>query len=90
MPQTSYHQVSKVIIAYPERFYNVYDELVPFYDELIALLPNDLQIWIITNNNQTIEKLEAKFSYKKIGFVGIKGWDEIWLQDCIGILNQGV
>jgi hypothetical protein len=88
MPQTSYHQVSKVIIAYLERFYNVYDELIPFYDDLISLLLNNLQIWIITNNNQTIEKLKAKFPYKKIGFVGIKGWDEIWLQDCIGILNQ--
>lgn len=87
MIQTDYEPISKLLLAYPERFYNVYDELVPFYDELISLLPNDLHIWIITNNNQTIEKLENKFSHKRVKFLGIKGWDEIWLRDCIGIVK---
>lgn len=89
MLQTDYQLISKVLLAYPERFYNVYDELVPFYDELISLLPNDLLIWIITNNNQTIEKLEKKFSHKKMKFLGMKGWDEIWLRDCIGLIKGG-
>jgi agmatine/peptidylarginine deiminase len=84
-----YAPVSKLLLAYPERFYNVYDELVPFYDELISLIPNDLLIWIITNNNQTIERLETKLSHKKVEFVGIKGWDEIWLRDVIGINGKG-
>jgi agmatine/peptidylarginine deiminase len=88
MISLNYAAVSKVLIAYPERYYNVYDELVPFYDELISILPNNVQVWVITNNNQTIEKLELKFAHKKIGFVGIKGWDEIWLQDCLGIIGE--
>ncbi|MEI9954868.1 MAG: hypothetical protein WDM90_00800 [Ferruginibacter sp.] len=77
MVQAEYQTVSKILLAYPERFYNSYDELVPFYDELIALIPNDFQIWIITNNNQTIRRLEEKYAHKKIDFLGLKGWDEI-------------
>ena len=84
MVQTDYNEVTKILLAYPERFYNGYDELVPFYDELIALIPNNFQIGIITNNNQSIKKLEEKFKHKKIDFLGLKGWDEIWLRDCIG------
>jgi agmatine/peptidylarginine deiminase len=89
MIQPDYAPISKLLLAYPERFYNAYDELVPFYDELISLVPNDLLIWIITNNNQTIEKLESKFSHKNIKFLGIKGWDEIWLRDVIGLNKKG-
>lgn len=89
MIQTDYQPVNKVILAYPERFYNAYDELVPFYDELISLIPNDFLIWIITNNNQSIEKLKNKFAHKTIEFLGIKGWDEIWLRDVIGINKNG-
>ena len=60
MVQTDYNEVTKILLAYPERFYNGYDELVPFYDELIALIPNNFKIGIITNNNQSIKKLEEK------------------------------
>ena len=84
MEHTDYDSVTKILLSYPERFYNGYDELVPFYDELIALIPNNIEIGIITNNNQSIKKLEKKFSHKKIEFLGLKGWDEIWLRDCIG------
>ena len=84
MVYTDYNNVSTLLLSYPERFYNGYDELVPFYDELITLIPNNFTIWIITNNNQSIKKLEEKFSHKKINFLGLKGWDEIWIRDCIG------
>ena len=89
MVHTDYSKVSTILLSYPERFYNGYDELVPFYDELIALIPNDFTIWIITNNNQTIRKLEEKFKHKKIQFLGLKGWDEIWLRDCVGFNVNG-
>lgn len=85
---SDYSPASKIILSYPERFYNEHDSLVPFYDELISLIPNDFQIWIISNNNQTIQKLKDKFSYKRIDFLGIKGWDEIWLRDCIGQIKE--
>ena len=87
MVQTDYHAVSKLILAYPERFYNGYDELVPFYDELLSLIPNDFETWVVTNNNQSIKKLEEKFAHKKMNFLGLKGWDDIWLRDCIGIIK---
>src|ERR1035438_10237820 len=85
--QTDYHPVTKLILAYPERFYNGYDELVPFYDELISLIPEDILIWAITNNDQSSDKLQDKFSHKQLNTFGIKEWDEIWLRDCIGICN---
>lgn len=88
MVQTDYNEVSTIILSYPERFYNGYEELTPFYDELIKLIPNNFNIWVITNNNQSIKKLEEKFHYKKINFLGLKGWDEIWLKDCLGFVTK--
>lgn len=83
--QTDYQPISKLLLAYPERFYNGYDELVPFYDELIELIPEDILIWAITNNDQTSDKLQEKFAHKQLNTFGIRGWDELFLRDCIGI-----
>jgi agmatine/peptidylarginine deiminase len=82
---TEYSKVTNLILAYPERYYNEYEKLTSFYDSLINIIPNDIQLWLITNNNATKNKLETKYKYKKINIIGIKGWDEIWLRDCIGI-----
>ena len=82
---TEYSKVTNLILAYPERYYNEYEKLTSFYDSLINIIPNDIQLWLITNNNATKIKLESKYRYKKINIIGIKGWDEIWLRDCIGI-----
>jgi agmatine/peptidylarginine deiminase len=82
---TEYSKVTNLILAYPERYYNEYEKLTSFYDSLINIIPNDIQLWLITNNNATKIKLESKYRYKKINVIGIKGWDEIWLRDCIGM-----
>lgn len=82
---TEYSKVNNLILAYPERYYNEYERLTSFYDSLIDLIPNNIQLWLITNNNATKIKLENRYRYKKINVIGIKGWDEIWLRDCIGI-----
>lgn len=82
---TEYSKVNNLILAYPERYYNEYERLTSFYNSLIDLIPNNIQLWLITNNNATRIKLENKYRYKKINVIGIKGWDEIWLRDCIGI-----
>jgi len=82
---TEYSKVSNLILSYPERYYNEYEKLTSFYDSLINIIPNDIQLWLITNNNATKIKLESKYRYKKINVIGIKGWNEIWLRDCIGI-----
>ncbi|PZP51858.1 MAG: hypothetical protein DI598_02125 [Pseudopedobacter saltans] len=88
MVQTDYDLVSSIIIPYPERFYNDYDLLTNFFEELITLIPNNIKIWAITNNQQSINKLNHKFSYKNIDFIGLRGWDEIWLRDCIGFIKD--
>ncbi|HTB99748.1 MAG TPA: agmatine deiminase family protein [Ferruginibacter sp.] len=88
---TEYSKVTNLILAYPERYYNEYEKLTSFYDSLINIIPNDIQLWLITNNNATKIKLESKYRYKKINVIGIKGWDEIWLRDCIGInTSEGI
>jgi len=82
---TDYSKVNNLLLAYPERFYNEYESLTPFFDSLIELIPNSIQLWIVTNNKSSIQKLKDKFHYKKINIIGIRGWDEIWLRDCIGL-----
>lgn len=85
MVYTDYSNVQNLILAYPERFYNEYESLTPFYDSLIDLIPNNIQLWLVTNNKATCQKLESRYQYKKVNTIGIKHWDEIWLRDCIGI-----
>ena len=85
---TDYSKVQNLILAYPERYYYEYERLTPFYDSLIDLIPNDVQLWLITNNNVTCQKLTSRYRYKKINAIGIKDWDEIWLRDCIGINTE--
>ena len=82
---TEYSNVNNLILAYPERYYNEYERLTSFYDSLIDLIPNDIQLWLITNNNATKNKLENKYRFKKINVIGIKLWNELWLRDCIGV-----
>lgn len=85
---TDYSKVNNLLLAYPERFYNEYESLTTFYDNLIELIPNSIQLWVVSNNQSSIQKLKNKFHYKKINVVGIKGWDEIWLRDCIGFKKK--
>ena len=82
---TDYSKVQNLILAYPERFSNEYESLTLFYDALIDIIPNDIQLWIISNNNVTCQKLTNRYRYKTVNTIGIKNWDEIWLRDCIGI-----
>jgi agmatine/peptidylarginine deiminase len=51
------------------------------------LVPEDILIWAVTNNDQSSDKLQDQFSHKQINTLGIRGWDEIWLRDCIGIIK---
>lgn len=81
---TDYSNVNNLLLAYPERFYNEYESLASFYESLIDIIPNSIKLWIVCNNQSSIEKLKHKYSYKKLNLIGLKGWDEIWLRDCIG------
>ena len=82
---TDYSKTQNLILAYRERFYNEYESLTPFYDALIDLIPNEIQLWLITNNNATCQKLSNRYRYKTVNVIGIKSWDEIWLRYGIGI-----
>lgn len=85
MVYTDYSDIQNLILAYPDRFYNEYDILISFYDSLIDLIPNNIQLWLVANNKATCEKLESKYQYKRVNTIGIKNWDEIRIRDCIGI-----
>ena len=85
MISTDFAKANNIILAYPERFYNEFEKLTSFYDNLIDLIPNDIQIWLIVNNNSTCIKIKDKYRFKKINVVPIKYWDEIWLRDSIGL-----
>ncbi len=77
MVYTDYSDVQNLILAYPERFYKEYESLTPFYDSLIDLILYNIQLWLVTNNKGTCQKLESRYQYKKVNTIGIKHWDEI-------------
>jgi agmatine/peptidylarginine deiminase len=85
MIHTDYSHVKNLILAYPDGYSNEYEPLTSFYDSLIDLIPDDITLWLITNNKTTCNKLNVKYNFKKVNVITIYGWDEIWLRDCLGI-----
>jgi len=83
--QTDYSKVNNLLLAYPERFYNEYESLRPFYDALIDAIPETIELWVVCNNQSSAKKIKERFFHKEINTLAIKGWDEIWLRDCIGL-----
>jgi agmatine/peptidylarginine deiminase len=88
MIHTDYSPVKNLILAYPDRYNNEYEPLTSFYDSLIELIPDDINLWLITSNKTTYNNLNTKYSLKKVNVVNIYGWDEIWLRDCLGINTE--
>src|SRR6187455_1973759 len=75
--QTDYSKVNNVLLAYPERFYNEYESLTSFYEAFIDIIPNSLQLWIVCNNQSSIQKLKQKYYYK------INKLSKIIIKECI-------
>lgn len=80
--------VSELLLVYPDNFPSYYSALKPFYLELYELIPSEIQLNIIVNNEQAREELKNKVNRPFLPIV-IKGFDEIWLRDFMGFFVNG-
>jgi len=85
MTRTDFHKTNHLFLSYPKKFYNEYERLIPFFDQLIEKIPNEIHVFAIVTTNIVAQEIKYKFSHKNIDAIVIKDWDEIWLRDCMGI-----
>lgn len=85
MIKADFSKCNALFLSYPKEFSNEYESLVPFYNDLIELIPNDIPLFVIVNKKKVGNELKAIFSHKSnVQVVPINYWDEIWLRDCMG------
>lgn len=84
MIKTDYSKVSDLFLAYPFGFNKEYHSLLPFFDTLISLVPDDIRLFLIVNSKKAAERLEQLFPNKQMKIVLIKGFYEPWLRDIMG------
>lgn len=90
MIKADFSKCKKLFLSYPKGFLNEYETLTPFYDGLIELIPEDVNLFLITNTKKVQQELRGKFSHKSnIEIIVINYFDEIWLRDCMGIAADG-
>lgn len=79
-----YLKVKSLFLVYPDRFKNPYSKLTDFYKQLIGLVPDDIQLNLIVNNDGPGRKIKELFPNKKIEYLTIPDFEELWLRDLMG------
>ncbi|MES2279078.1 MAG: agmatine deiminase family protein [Bacteroidota bacterium] len=86
MIRADFSKSTNLFLAYPKGFSNEYESLVPFYDQLIELIPRDINLFLITNTKKAEREVRVKFNHKpNVDTIVINYFDEIWLRDCMGV-----
>lgn len=86
MIKTDFGKSNHLFLSYPKGFFNEYETLTPFFDQLIELIPKDIHLIVIVNKQSIKRELLNKFSHKgNIEVLVVNYWDELWLRDCMGI-----
>lgn len=83
-----FSEIKHLFLAYPEGFENEYEELTPFFDLLITKIPQEITLVLIVNNSLTKEKLCHKIKRKNLSIIIDRNWNEIWLRDIFGFVNN--
>lgn len=81
-------KICSLLLVYPDSFPSYYSRLCKFYLELYELIPTEIQLNMIVNNEQAIKKLNNKID-RPFSTIVIKGFDEIWLRDFMGFFVNG-
>jgi len=89
MIKTDYSEVNNLFLSYPKDFDTDYQTLVPFYRQLIGLIPDNIKQFIIVNSHEAGEEINILFPEKRIEIIQIEGFKEIWLRDILGF-NAGM
>lgn len=87
MLKTDYSPTNSLILSYPKGFFKDYEALLPFYNELINIIPNDIKQYLIVNNEMAEYDLYKMFSHKNIQPILIEDFDDIWLRDILGFVS---
>jgi len=88
MIKTDYSLVKDLFLVYPKNFGTHYENLIPFYLKLYDLIPNEIRLFIIVNNEEAGKELKINFPEKNIEIILIDGFDEIWLRDILGFSGE--
>lgn len=84
MIKTDYSKVKNLFLVYPKNFGTPYEELTSFYLKLYELIPDEIRLFIIVNNEEAGKEVKLHFPTKNIEIILIDGFDEIWLRDILG------
>lgn len=89
MIKADFSKCNYLFLAYPKGFLNEYESLVTFYDGLIEIIPNEIELIIIVNTKKAAKELRNKFRHKpNLNTIVINYFDEIWLRDCMGVVSD--
>ncbi|MFD1630229.1 agmatine deiminase family protein [Pseudopedobacter beijingensis] len=83
-----FQKVENIILAYPKSFKNNFKKAASVIEELISKIPDKINVKLILSNENDLNYLYDVIGYRKsIQPLIVKGWDEIWLRDCMGFIN---
>ncbi len=71
---TDFDKVDNLILAYPQYYENEYVQLVKFYDQLIELIPNEINLVLIVNSKNLKLNLLSKYSHRPINVIVNEYW----------------
>ncbi len=85
MIKTDFSRVERLVLVYPlnirEAGYD-YRVLVPFYDQLIVLVPEEIRITVFVKSEEIGQRI--KDLRENLDYVVLKGHSTIWLRDTAG------
>jgi agmatine/peptidylarginine deiminase len=85
MIKTDFSKVERLVLVYPlnilEAGYD-YRVLVPFYDQLIVLVPEEIRITVFVKSEEIGQRI--KDLRENLDYVVLKGHSTIWLRDTAG------
>lgn len=82
-----FEKVSNIILAYPLNFKNEFSKCTSVIDELIDQLPKDINVQIVTTNEDALNQLDNLHSDRAFQTLLLEKWDDIWMRDCLGFIN---
>lgn len=81
-------KVENIILAYPKSFRNDFREATSVIEELITKIPKNINIQLIMSDERDLYGLfKLADCDRTLEPLLFKGWDELWLRDCIGFIN---
>lgn len=86
MIKADFSKSNNLFLAYPKGFSNEYETLESFYNQLIEMIPDSINLSVIVNTKKIQQEIKTTFRHKSnVETIVVNYWDEIWLRDCMGL-----